>query len=273
MSPLLVVMVIGVGAPCLLLLVMSFWQQESYDMAAGWGLGNYVKFFQTPFYQVLVLRSIGVALSVCALTVLMAYPVAYFVAFHVTRYRSLWLVLLTVPFWTSYLLRIFAWKVVLGYNGVINSGLVSLGVIDEPLSVLLYNPLAVTITLTHAWMPFVVLPIYVSLAKIPTELLASASDLGDGPVRRFLRVILPLSIPGVASGAMLVFIPTVGDYVAPMLVGGTSGSMIGTVIAAQFGAADNWPMGSAMSVISMLAVSLTAIAMQFGIMQVRSRAR
>lgn len=273
LSPLLLVMIVGVGLPCLLLFVMSFWQQESYDMVAGWGFGNYIKFFNTPFYHLLLLRSLLVALAVCVLTVVLAYPVAYFVAFHVHRYNSLWMILLTVPFWTSYLLRIFAWKMILGYNGLINSGLMALGIVDKPVEALLYNPFAVVVTLTHAWMPFVVLPIYVSLAKIPRDLLDSASDLGDGTAARFFRVILPLSVPGISAGAMLVFIPTIGDYVAPMLVGGTQGTMIGTVIAAQFGAADNWPMGAAMSVISMLTVSLAAIALQFGLIQIRSRAR
>jgi spermidine/putrescine transport system permease protein len=272
LSPLLVVMIAGVGAPCVLLLTMSFWQQPSWNMEAGWGFGNYIRFLETPFYHALLLRSIAIALAVTVLTVVMAYPVAYFVAFHGGRHRSLWLILLTVPFWTSYLLRIFSWKVVLGYNGVVNSALMSLGLISEPLDILLYNPFAVVVTLTHAWMPFVVLPIYVSLVKIPRELLFTAADLGDSSAWRFLRVVLPLSIPGIIAGSMLVFIPTVGDYVAPMLVGGTQGSMIGTVIAAQFGPANNWPLGSAMSVIAMVAVSLTAVLLLFGLMQVKRRA-
>ncbi len=137
------------------------------------------------------------------------------------RRKLLWIILITVPFWTSYLLRVFAWKVILGFNGAINSGLISLGVIDQPLEFLLYNPTAVTITLAHAWAAYAILPIYVSLEKIDRSLLEAATDLGDGPLRRFLRITLPLSLPGTIAATLLVFIPTVGDYLTPSLVGGT----------------------------------------------------
>jgi spermidine/putrescine transport system permease protein len=273
LSPLLLVMTIGVGAPCILLLVMSFWQQESYDTDVGWGLANYVRFFQNPFYSALLLRSILVGLAVSAATTLLAFPAAYFVAFHLKRHQTLFLIILTLPFWTSYLLRVFTWKVILGFNGLVNSGLIALGIIERPLEILIYNTFAVILTLTHAWIPFVVLPIYVSLVKIPRELLLAAADLGDGPLHRFFRVILPLAMPGIMTGMVLVFIPTVGDYVTPMLVGGTQGSMIGAVIAAQFGAADNWPLGSAMSMIVMLVVTLAAVALQFGLLRLRAQTR
>jgi spermidine/putrescine transport system permease protein len=172
----------------------------------------------------------------------------------------LWIILITVPFWTSYLLRVFAWKVILGYNGVINSGLISLGLIDEPLGFILYNPSSVVITLTHAWLAFAILPIFVSLEKIDRSLLEAATDLGDGPVARFLRITLPLSLPGVIAASLLIFIPTVGDYVTPNLVGGTSGIMIGNVIQTLFGKANNWPLGAAVSLIMMLVVTLLVCA-------------
>ncbi|MBU2091900.1 MAG: ABC transporter permease, partial [Alphaproteobacteria bacterium] len=167
-------------------------------------------------------------------------------------------ILLTLPFWTSYLLRVFSWKVILGYNGVINSGLMSMGVIAEPLQFLLYNPFSVIVTLAHAWAAFAILPIYVSLEKIDRTLLEAATDLGDGPVRRFFRITLPLSMPGVIAASLLIFIPTVGDYVTPSLVGGTGGVMIANIIQAQFSRANNWPLGSALAISTMLAV--TAIA-------------
>jgi spermidine/putrescine transport system permease protein len=168
----------------------------------------------------------------------------------------MWIILITVPFWTSYLLRVFAWKVILGFNGVVNSGLMSMGLIKEPLEFILYNPTAVIITLAHAWLAFAILPIYVSLEKIDRTLLEAATDLGDGPVERFLRITLPLSLPGVIAASLLVFIPTVGDYVTPTLVGGTSGIMIGNVIQSLFGKANNWPLGAAVSIVMMLAVTL-----------------
>jgi spermidine/putrescine transport system permease protein len=167
-----------------------------------------------------------------------------------------------VPFWTSYLLRIFAWKVILGYTGVINSALLELKIIDQPIAALLYNPLAVVVALTQAWLPFVMLPIYVSLVRIDPSLREAAADLGDGGLHRFLRVILPLSVPGVIAAALLVFIPTVGEYVTPALLGGFSGTLIGNLIQGQFGRANNWPMGAALSVITMLAATLCALTIQ-----------
>jgi len=190
---------------------------------------------------------------------------AYFLAFRVTKYKVLWLMLITLPFWTSYLLRVFAWKVILGYNGVLNSGLISLGIISEPLDFLLYNPSSVIITLVHAWLAFAILPIYVSLEKIDRSLLEAATDLGDSGFERFLRVTLPLSLPGVVSAALLVFIPTVGDYITPAQVGGSSGIMIGTLIQSQFGKANNWPLGSALSIVMMLTVTALVCLLLWGI--------
>jgi spermidine/putrescine transport system permease protein len=181
---------------------------------------------------------------------------AYVLAFRIARHKMLWLILITVPFWASYLLRVFAWKIVLGYNGAINSGLMWLGWIEKPLEFLLYNPLAVIITLTHAWAAFAILPIYVSLEKIDRSLLEAATDLGDTPWRRFWRVTLPLSAPGTISAALLVFIPTVGDYVTPTLVGGSGGHMIGNAIQSLFGRQNDAPLGAALSVVMMLSVTL-----------------
>jgi spermidine/putrescine transport system permease protein len=201
-----------------------------------------------------------ISATVTLATVLLAYPMAYFIAFRVKKNKLVWLILITVPFWTSYLLRVFAWKVVLGYNGVVNSGLASVGLIDAPLEFLLYNQTAVVITLAHAWAAFAILPIYVSLEKIDRSLLEAAQDLGEGPFMAFVRVTLPLSMPGLIAASLLVFIPTVGDYVTPTLVGGPRGIMIGNIIQSQFGKANDWPMGAALSVISMLTVTLAICA-------------
>ena len=178
--------------------------------------------------------------------------------FHGGRHKNLWLFVITIPFWTSYLLRVMAWKVVLGFNGVLNSGLMGLGIIDEPSTALLYNSTAVLITLTHAWVAFAILPIYVSLEKVDRTLIEAATDLGDGPIRSFLRVTLPLSLPGVTAALLIVMIPTVGDYVTPRLVGGSDGVMIANAIQAQFGRAMNKPLGAALSVTTMIAVCAMA---------------
>jgi spermidine/putrescine transport system permease protein len=200
---------------------------------------------------------------VTLVTVALAYPMAYFIAFRVTRGKFVWLLLLNIPFWTSYLLRVFAWKVILGFNGVINSGLMSLGLISRPLEFLLYNPTAVVVTLAHAYAAFAILPIYVSLEKIDRSLLEAAADLGDGPVRRFFRITLPLSLPGILGAAVLIFVPTTGDYVTPSLVGGSDGVMIANIVQVQFGRVNNWPLGAALAVASMAAVgALAALVIQ-----------
>ncbi len=260
LSPTLGFMILVLAIPVAILVAFSFWTQVYLEFDKTFTLANYIAYFQKPIYNKLLWKSIRISGAVTIATVLLAYPMAYFIAFKVKKQKLVWLILITVPFWTSYLLRVFAWKIILGYNGVINSGLGSLGLIKEPLQFLLYNPTAVVITLAHAWAAFAILPIYVSLEKIDRSLLEAATDLGDGPAMRFLRVTLPLSMPGVIAASLLVFIPTVGDYVTPKLVGGTTGIMIGNVIQSMFGKANNWPMGAALSVISMLVITLLVTA-------------
>ena len=274
LSPTLLVMFVLLIAPMGGLIGISFCTQVYFTLDCTPTLQNYwtiikptgewthflgflpVPVLETPIYIMLLARSIWMSLKATVVIVLMAYPAAYFLAFRVTRHKLLWITLITVPFWTSYLLRVFAWKVILGFNGVINSGLMSLGLIDQPLEFLLYNPTSVIITLTHAWLAFAMLPMYVSLEKIDRSLLEAATDLGDGPVERFFRITLPLSLPGTIASSVLVFVPTVGDYITPALVGGTSGIMIGSVIQSLFGKANNWPLGAAVSIMMMVVVGL-----------------
>ena len=254
-------LVFGVGAlvaPLSLLTLYSFWSQNDLLIDRTPTLSNYLAFLGNPTYLWILAKSLLVSFAATALVIVTAYPVAAYIAFRVKRRKTLWLLLISAPFWTSYLLRIFAWKVILGYNGVINSGLMQLGVIDKPLEVLLYNPVAVVITLAHAWAPFALLPIYLSLEKIDRSLLEAARDLGDSPWAIFRRVVLPLSMPGVVAASLLVFVPTVGEYVTPQLVGGPSGLMIGNVVQSMFGRANNWPMGAAISIISMIVVTVIA---------------
>ncbi|MCL4105453.1 UNVERIFIED_CONTAM: hypothetical protein GTU68_055584 [Idotea baltica] len=207
-------------------------------------------------------RSVKIAGAVTFATVLLAFPIAYFVSFHVAPSRkSLWLFLITIPFWTSYLIRVFLWKVILGYNGVLNSSLSGLGFIDEPLTFILYNANAVVITLAHAFAPFAILPIFVALEKIDRSLLEASQDLGESKIRTFFRVTLPLAMPGVVAAVLIVFIPTIGDYVTPRLVGGPNGLMIANMIQTQFLKLNNAPMGAALAVIAMLIV--TAISLIF----------
>jgi spermidine/putrescine transport system permease protein len=201
-----------------------------------------------------------IAALVTAATLVTAYPVAYAIAFHGGRHRALLLFVVSLPFWTSYLLRVFAWRIVLAYNGVLNSALIETGVNKQPLLSLLNTPTAVVITLAHAYAAFAILPIYIALEAIPRSLFEAASDLGARTRDTFLRVTLPLSMPGVFAAALVVFVPTVGDYVTPALVGGPSSTMIGSVIQAQFGKANDWPFGAALSLLTMLAIAAVLFA-------------
>ncbi len=271
LSPTLLLMIVSLGAPVLFLLVVSFWTQHLLDFTPGFVFDNYFTFLEKSNYQNLLWRSIRISIFVTILTVLLAYPMAYFIAFRVTKHKLVWLILITVPFWTSYLLRVFAWKIILGYNGVINSGLIELEWIEAPLEFLLYSQFAVIVTLAHAWAAFAILPIYVSLEKIDRSLLEAAMDLGDPPFRRFLRVTLPLSMAGVVAASLLVFIPTVGDFVTPSVVGGPKGLMIGNLIQLQFAKANNWPMGAALSVISLMAITLIVCAFLWFTKRVRTQ--
>ncbi len=271
LSPTLLLMILVLALPIGLLVTFSFWSQTYLDFDRTFTTANYLKFFERAIYPYLLGKSMMMSGAVTLATVVLAYPMAYFIAFRVTKHKLIWLILITVPFWTSYLLRVFAWKIILGYNGVINSGLIELGLISEPLGFLLYNPFSVVITLAHAWAAFAILPIYVSLEKIDRSLLEAATDLGDGPVMRFLRVTLPLSMPGLIAASLLVFIPTVGDYVTPKLVGGTTGIMIGNIIQSMFGKAANWPLGAALSIITMIAITLVIVLFLWGTRSFRKR--
>lgn len=257
LSPTLGVVGLALAAPMALLLLTSLKTQTGTGFEAGWTLAQYGEVLGRDSYRILFARSLAIAGLVTLLTVALAYPMAYFVAFHARR-KFLWLIVLTIPFWTSYLLRVFAWKIILGYGGVINSGLLGMGLIGEPLSFLLYNPFSVVVTLAHAWAAFAILPIYVSLEKIDRSLLEAASDLGDGALRRFARITLPLSMPGVIGAAILIFVPTTGDFVTPELVGGPAGAMIANIIEAQFSQVGNWPLGAALALVSMLMVAVIA---------------
>jgi len=257
LAPTLAVMGLALAAPLLLMAITSLKSQSGISFSEGWTLSHYGEVLGRASYRSLFLRSVLISGAVTLVTVALAYPMAYFVAFHARR-KFIWLVALTIPFWTSYLLRVFAWKIILGFNGVINSGLMRLHLIDQPLEFLLYNPFAVVVTLAHAWAAFAILPIYVSLEKIDRSLLEAASDLGDSRFRRFLRVTLPLSMPGVIGAAILIFVPTTGDFVTPQLVGGTKGTMIANIIEVQFNAVGNWPLGAALSLVSMAMVGVIA---------------
>ena len=248
------------AVPLIMVVALSFWTQDYLTLDRTFTTANYHTAWTEPMYQYLMARSLKISIFVTAVTVLVAYPVAYFISFHVApKRKAMWIFLITIPFWTSYLMRIFLWKVILGYNGVINGTLTGLGIIDEPLSFILYNQNAVVITLAHAWIPFAILPIFVALERVDRSLIEAAEDLGDSGLRRFFRVTLPLSMPGVIAATIIVFIPTIGDYVTPRLVGGPNGLMISNMIELQFKKANNAPLGAALAISAMGIVTFFAL--------------
>lgn len=220
---------------------------------------NYAELWSKSVYGYIMFKSLMVALVVTAATVILAYPVAYFVSFHVKPERkSLWLFLITIPFWTSYIIRVSLWFVILGFGGVLDSTLAAIGL--QPLNVASYSILSIIIVLAHAYAPFAVLPIFVSLEKVDRSLLEAGQDLGESRWVTFLRVTLPLSMPGVIAAALIVFIPTVGDYVTPELVGDGKEPMIANLIETQLLKLQNFPQGSAFAVASMLMVGIVSVA-------------
>ena len=259
LSPSLLLLIFVFAFPIFFLVAYSFWTQDYVTVDTTLTLENYKIVVNKASYHVLIKRSLIISSLTTLVTVLLAYPMAYFVAFVVKDHKLLWLIALTIPFWTSCLLRVFAWKLILGYNGVINGSLSNLGLIDNPLSFLLYNPFAVFVTLAHAWSAFAILPIYVSLEKIDRSLLEAASDLGDSAFRRFWRITFPLSFTGVLAASLIIFIPTTGDFITPRLVGGSEGIMVANLIQVMFGKANNWPLGSSLAIITMTIVTLSVI--------------
>jgi spermidine/putrescine transport system permease protein len=219
-------------------------------------LNNYITFIHNSSFQRLLWRSAGIAFLMAIISCLLAYPLAYYLAFQAGSKKTLLMLLIIIPTWTSYLLRIFSWKLILGSTGLLNSILLALGLVDQPSPILLYSRPAVVVTLIYVWVPFVMLPIFASLERIDRYLLEAAADLGCTRFEAFLRVTFPLSLPGVVAGFFFAFIPTLGEFVTPLLVGGAQGSMYGNLIQDQFMRALNWPMGSVMSLAMLVIVLL-----------------
>jgi len=262
--PALILVILAMASPMLLTVVTSFHTQVSMMVIdTTLTLDRYKDFFSKPVYTMLLARSIKISFFVTLVTLITTYPLAYYIAFYVKKNKMLWIVLMTLPFWTSYLLRVFSWKVILGHKGVINSALMVSGMISEPLSFLIYSQTAVVITLAHAWAAFAILPLYVSLDKIDKSLLEASYDLGNTKLETFWRVTFPLSLPGVIGAILIIFIPTVGDYVTPQLVGGTDGRMLSNMIQSLFGRANNFPLGAASAVLMLLSVSFVAVVVTY----------
>jgi spermidine/putrescine transport system permease protein len=238
--------------PYALMFAHSFWTVPNGFIVHRWNLDNYYKLATNPLYSSVLFRTMRIAASVTLLSILLGYPLAYFVSFHAGPRKELLYQLVIVPLWVSYLVRGYAWKTILGTDGVLNGFLQYFHITTEPLSFLLYSPFAVILMLTHIYTPFVFLPIYAALEHIPRPLIEASQDLGATQRSTFLRVILPLSLPGLIAGATFAFVLSMGDFLAPILVGGPTGTMIANIVQSLFGAAYDWPLGAAVSVCILL---------------------
>src|SRR5450432_4708920 len=243
--------------PYALMLAHSFWLVRDGFIIHQWTFHNYRTLITNSVYAEVLLRSMRIAASVTLCSLLLGYPLAYYLSFHAGARKEILYQLVIVPLWVSYLVRGYAWKTILGSEGVLNGFLQYLHITHQPVSFLLYSPFAVIVMLTHIYTPFVFLPIYAALEHIPRPLVEASQDLGASQRATFLRVILPLSMPGLLAGATFAFVLSLGDFLAPLLVGGPSGTMIANIVQSLFGAAYDWPLGAAISVcILLITVSL-----------------
>lgn len=242
--------------PYLMMLAISFYTQQFPFHVPDFQLGNYLTLIGDSQYYGVLGRSVKVALLVSIAAFCLSYPLAYFLAFKVqsSRLRMFLYIATIVPLWVSYLLRAYTWKTILGSEGILNSFLMWLGIIDQPSTIFLYNEFAMVITMAYIFTPFMVMPIYASLEKIPRSLMEASKDLGAGRWKTFGKITLPLTMPGILAGFTFTFGLSVGDFISPILVGGPYSNMIANVVATQFGISMNWPLGSALSVVLLFIV-------------------
>ncbi len=251
-SPTLLYLLIFLVVPLILVVILSFMTRGPYgNVVYTFTVENYARLMDTLYLRV-VGYSVYVAGATTIATILIGYPLAYFIARSPVKQRSMWLFLILVPFWTNFIIRIYAWIMILRTEGLLNTFLLNIGLIHEPLNIL-YTPAAVLIGMVYEFLPFMILPLYTSLEKIDLAQLEAAMDLGARPWRAFLRVTLPLSMPGVIAGSILVFIPAMGMFVVPDLMGGAKTVLVGNVIRNQFLTARDWPFGAAASMLLLLA--------------------
>ena len=259
--------------PLVIMFVYSFWRIQGYHMVPDFTIDNYVEVFADNFYRSLLIRSLIIGFFAGLLCVLIAYPLAYLLAFRARKYRDLLLFLIMLTLFGNYLVRIYAWRSVLSANGLVDVVLIWLGVSRENQSYLLFTPAGTLVTLVNVYLPIAILPIYSALLNVPPSVVAAARDLGASSWRAFWKVTLPLSAPGVLVSFAFMFFISTGDFVTPDLVGGTGGSMIGGIIVRQFSEDFNWPQGAAtaFATIALMAIVVVASFALARIVGLRSR--
>ncbi len=248
-----------VAVPNILLALYSLWRSDGGLVVHDWTLDNFTQVLGSELYRALIFKTLYTALGAACVATLIAYPMAYYVSRRLNRARMTAVMLVLVPLWVSLLVRIFGWKIILGENGALNSALMRLGVIDEPSSAFLYTRGSVFITMIYVAIPFIFVASYTALERVPSSLIEASHDAGASRWATFRNVVWPLSRQGAAIGFALASLIALGDYLTPALVGGLNGTMLGSVIASQFGLAGNWPLGAAMAIVLLAVVGLLLI--------------
>ena len=245
-------------APILLLFAFSFYAKENFQFVADLNVDNYLTVIQSDTFRRLIIRTFVVATVVGALTVVLAFPFVYIVTFAYRRRRALFLFLVLVSLFGGYIVRIYAWRTILGAEGVINGSLVAAGLIDDPIRWLLNSPFAVTVALVNFFLPIAVLPITASMENVSPSLLRAAHDLGANRLRAMSTIVLPLTVPGVKAAFAFVFIGAAADFATPALLGGAKAAMVGSTVAQLFGRSLDWPLGAALA-FTLMALVLGAL--------------
>lgn len=254
--------------PLITLLSYAFLRHEYVDILPEFTWENFSQIFSNIGYRHTLGRTLAIAALVTWIDLLLAFPVAAYLSFYAGKAKQTLTLLVLLPLWSSYLVRVFAWRIILGYNGVLNSFLVWLGVLEAPSSLFLYNKFSMVVTLCYVWLPFMILPLVTAFERLPQNLLEASADLGGSPAYTFRRVMLPLVLPGILAGGLSVFSLTMGDYITASLVGGAGDILIGNIVASQFGVAANWPLGSAFAVVVLLILfGLIALLAKRGILE------
>ncbi|PZQ82612.1 MAG: hypothetical protein DI549_10530 [Ancylobacter novellus] len=252
--PLVLWQIVFFVVPVALIVGLSFWRSKNYRLIPDFTFDNYAAIFARPAIWRALLLSLETAAFVTVACAILAYPVAYFIAKKAGRWRGLLLVAVIAPFWVSIVMRVAAWRLLLGERGVINQAVMALGLTHEPLSFLLYSPVSTAIGLIYAYLPLYVLPLYAAISNIHDSWIDAAMDLNASPTRTFFEVILPLSAPGLVVGAVFCFVFGLGEFVTPALLGGGKQLMFSQVIQDEFQRRLDWPSGAAMAVVLLVLV-------------------
>jgi spermidine/putrescine transport system permease protein len=261
LAPVVIWLMLFLVIPYFNLLMYSFWKNGPFAIEHTPTFENYIRFFSlkkgsgAPLWVLFDTFRIALIVTVCA--VIISYPLAYFINFGIknAKYKKMFYMLAVIPLWISYVMKAYSWTIILGTHGLLNSFLIWLHITEKPMEVFLYNDFSVIIAMVNIYVPFVLMPLYTSLEQIPRNLIEASEDLGCNPARTFFKVVFPLSLPGVITGATYAFTLSMGDFLAPQLLGGaTSSTKIANIVQMQFGTSNNWPYGAAIGVVILVLI-------------------